>query len=122
MLVDCLGLFVSNHLLAQGEDTGDESKIEAVLTEVARFAKAARDAECHVIVVTNEVGMGVVPAYPLGRLFRDLLGWANQIVAEEADEVYLCVVGEPVRIKPRGTSGIGAQLRAVNRCQTQASP
>jgi ABC-type cobalamin/Fe3+-siderophores transport system ATPase subunit/adenosyl cobinamide kinase/adenosyl cobinamide phosphate guanylyltransferase len=93
VLVDCLGLFVSNHLLAQGEDADDESKTEAVLTEVARFAKAARDAECHVIVVTNEVGMGVVPAYPLGRLFRDLLGWANQIVAEEADEVYLCVAG-----------------------------
>lgn len=118
VLVDCLGLFVSNHLLAQDEDAGDESKIEAVLTEVARFAKAARDAECHVIVVTNEVGMGVVPAYPLGRLFRDLLGWANQIVAEEADEVYLCVVGEPVRMKPQGASGVGAQLRAVNRCQT----
>ena len=118
VLVDCLGLFVSNHLFAQDEEADDQSKTEAVLAEVARFAEAARDAGSHVIVVTNEVGMGVVPAYPLGRLFRDVLGWANQIVAEEADEVYLCVAGEPVRIKPRGEAGVGERLRAVNRSES----
>ncbi len=49
-------------------------------------------------MVSNEVGQGVVPAYPAGRLFRDLLGWANQRLAENADEVIWMVAGIPVPI------------------------
>ncbi|TRZ49047.1 MAG: bifunctional adenosylcobinamide kinase/adenosylcobinamide-phosphate guanylyltransferase, partial [Dehalococcoidia bacterium] len=52
------------------------------------------------IMVTNEVGMGLVPANQLGRLYRDLLGKANQMLAQAADEVYLMVAGIPVLIKP----------------------
>jgi adenosylcobinamide kinase/adenosylcobinamide-phosphate guanylyltransferase len=51
------------------------------------------------IVVTNEVGMGIVPAYPLGRTYRDLLGRANQHVAAAATEAYLVVCGIPVELK-----------------------
>jgi len=51
------------------------------------------------IVVSNEVGWGLVPPYPLGRVYRDLLGWANQRVAAAADRVYLMVAGLPVDIK-----------------------
>ena len=54
------------------------------------------------IVVTNEVGLGVVPATPLGRRYRDALGRVNQLVASAADEVILLVSGIDVRIKPRG--------------------
>jgi adenosylcobinamide kinase / adenosylcobinamide-phosphate guanylyltransferase len=51
------------------------------------------------IVVTNEVGLGVVPAYPLGRLYRDTLGYVNQQLARAADRVYLMVAGIAVDIK-----------------------
>jgi adenosylcobinamide kinase / adenosylcobinamide-phosphate guanylyltransferase len=52
------------------------------------------------IVVTNEVGLGIVPATPLGRVFRDALGRTNQALAARADAVYLLVAGLPLRIKP----------------------
>ncbi|MDN5303090.1 MAG: adenosylcobinamide kinase / adenosylcobinamide-phosphate guanylyltransferase, partial [Thermoanaerobacteraceae bacterium] len=55
--------------------------------------------ERHVIIVSNEVGMGLVPEYPLGRLYRDLLGEVNQVVASSADEVYFMVSGIPLKIK-----------------------
>ena len=53
-------------------------------------------------MVTNEVGTGLVPDNRLGRLYRDLLGKANQLLARQAEEVYLMVAGLPVRIKPSG--------------------
>lgn len=54
-----------------------------------------------VVVVSNEVGMGLVPEYVLGRVFRDVLGWANQILADASDEVYFMVSGVPMRVKPQ---------------------
>ncbi|HEY6408992.1 MAG TPA: bifunctional adenosylcobinamide kinase/adenosylcobinamide-phosphate guanylyltransferase, partial [Ktedonobacteraceae bacterium] len=51
------------------------------------------------IVVTNEVGLGIVPAYPLGRIYRDTLGYVNQRLAQAADRVYLMVAGIAVDIK-----------------------
>jgi adenosylcobinamide kinase / adenosylcobinamide-phosphate guanylyltransferase len=51
------------------------------------------------LVVTNEIGMGVVPEYPVGRVFRDLSGRANQLMAKAADQVWLVVCGLPQRIK-----------------------
>ncbi len=56
-------------------------------------------------MVTNEVGTGLVPANKMGRLYRDLLGKANQLLAQQADEVYLMVAGLPVSIKPAKSSG-----------------
>ena len=52
----------------------------------------------HWLVVSNEVGQGLVPPYAMGRVFRDLLGWANQLVAEKADEVYWMVAGIAVPV------------------------
>ena len=54
---------------------------------------------CDVIIVSNEVGMGLVPEYPLGRHFRDIAGIMNQIVAKEASEAYLVVSGIALRLK-----------------------
>lgn len=99
IILDCLGLFVTNHLLAQDEHVDDNGKTDTVLREVERLARVASGVSARVLVVTNEVGMGVVPTHPLGRLFRDVLGWANQIMAAHANDIYLCVAGVPIRIK-----------------------
>jgi adenosylcobinamide kinase / adenosylcobinamide-phosphate guanylyltransferase len=94
VLLDCLSLLVSNLLLAH-EDNPEhpiEQEIGALLTIV-------RERDLTLVAVTNEVGMGIVPAYPLGRVYRDLLGWANQRVARAADDVYMVVCGIPVELK-----------------------
>ena len=92
-LVDCLTLFVSNWLLREDEHT---------LNKVSqRFLTNVRSRIQTTIVVSNEVGLGLVPETPLGRTFRDLLGRVNQQFAEAADEVYLLVAGLPLRLKPR---------------------
>lgn len=62
--------------------------------------KAIQQSAAHVLMVSNEVGMGVVPSSSMGRDFRDLQGFLNQEIAAIADEVYLTVAGIPIRIKP----------------------
>ncbi|MBI3332623.1 MAG: bifunctional adenosylcobinamide kinase/adenosylcobinamide-phosphate guanylyltransferase [Candidatus Omnitrophica bacterium] len=92
LLLDCLPTFVTNHLLANSSPSRIESRVGDLL-------KACRRAGLSAILVSNEVGLGIVPDHPLGRRFRDLLGRINQRVAEAADEVYLLVAGIPVRLK-----------------------
>ena len=98
VLVDCLNLWVSN-LLLRGQG-GEQADIEEEILDAAR-----RLLECHersratFILVSNEVGLGLVPTHPLGRLFRDVLGKVNQMVAARADKVYLLVAGLPLELK-----------------------
>jgi len=104
IIVDCLTLWISNLLLTGGEDFNEDeaqvaSREEAILAEVAALIRAARKANACVIVVSNEVGMGIVPLTSLGRIFRDIAGWANQALAQAADEVYVMWAGLPQRIK-----------------------
>jgi adenosylcobinamide kinase/adenosylcobinamide-phosphate guanylyltransferase len=94
VLLDCLALLVTNLLLAH--EDAPEPPVER---EVAALIAAARARDLTLIIVSNEVGMGIVPAYPLGRVYRDLLGRANQQVAAAADEVYLVVCGIPVELR-----------------------
>ncbi len=91
ILVDCLTLYVSNLLESQPE--------EMVLKGVKNLVESIQDIDSTVIFVSNEVGMGIVPPYPLGRVYRDLLGKANQFIAKASDEVYLLVAGIPWRLK-----------------------
>ena len=94
VLIDCLSLLISNLLLAH-----EPNAAAVVEAEIASLIAAAHARELTLIVVTNEVGMGIVPAYPLGRSYRDLLGRANQQVAAAAAEVYLLVCGIPVEMR-----------------------
>ncbi len=113
ILMDCLTLLLSNRILhdldqhgavRQGEDLSANESLfeeagERTLAYVKILAEAARSCPATVVVVSNEVGMGVVPDYPLGRVFRDLSGRANQVMASAADEVWMVVCGIPLRIK-----------------------
>jgi adenosylcobinamide kinase/adenosylcobinamide-phosphate guanylyltransferase len=92
ILIDCLTLYVSGRLM-EGEG---ESAISA---RVEKFCKAAAASPVTSILVSNEVGSGLVPATDLGLKFRDYLGRANQVAARYADEVVLMVSGLPVTIK-----------------------
>lgn len=101
VLLDCLGFLVANWMeeLRAGADPAAEAEIDA---RAAALAAAARDSRARVIVVSNEVGWGLVPAHPSGRLFRDLLGRANQTMARHADRVWLVVAGLAVEMKASG--------------------
>jgi adenosylcobinamide kinase/adenosylcobinamide-phosphate guanylyltransferase len=94
VLLDCLTLLVSNVLLAH------ESAPEPALDhEIADLLAVVHERALMLIVVTNEVGMGLVPEYPLGRQYRDLLGRAAQRIVATADEVYLVVAGISVELR-----------------------
>lgn len=95
-VVDCLTLLVSNILLADA--AGAEARL---IREVDALIEWQRTSALEMITVSNEVGLGIVPEYPLGRTYRDLLGLINQRVARQAGEVYLMVAGLPVEIKSR---------------------
>ena len=100
VLLDCLGFLVSNLLLHYQNQGRKGSQIEdAVLAHIMGIASIAKEIKPGMIIVSNEVGMGLVPETPLGRLFRDVLGRANQIVADRADEVLFFVAGLPIRVK-----------------------
>ncbi len=95
-LIDCATLWVSNVLLAN-----EQSAREALTREMGELLAWYRGADTELIVVSNEVGMGLVPENPLGRAYRDLLGAVNRELADAADEVFLLVAGLPVEIKAR---------------------
>ncbi|SFD63929.1 bifunctional adenosylcobinamide kinase/adenosylcobinamide-phosphate guanylyltransferase [Roseivivax sediminis] len=89
-LVDCLTLWLSNLLFAERDW---EAEAEAFATALARQSAP-------VVIVTNEVGAGIVPENALARRFRDAAGLVNQRVAQAADEVLFCVSGYPMKVKP----------------------
>ena len=99
VLVDCLTLLASNALLSAGEGISPPQAEAAVLAEVDGLLAVCRASDATWIMVSNEVGLGLVPPYPLGRLYRDALGRANQRIASAADRVILMVAGLPLQVK-----------------------
>jgi adenosylcobinamide kinase/adenosylcobinamide-phosphate guanylyltransferase len=93
MLVDCLTLWLSNLLM----ENKDEDRIKKRLRDLA---DAVRSASSGVILVSNEVGAGIVPENRLARQYRDLAGWTNQAMAAACDRVVWTVAGIPVTVKP----------------------
>jgi len=120
VIVDCLTLWLSN-MLGREEDSEPPKENEnppippfrkggmggfdrgfsdeRIKAEIEHLTSVLKDVSCKVIVVSNEVGLGIVPENKVARLFRDLGGWMNQKVASVADEVYLVTCGIPMRIK-----------------------
>jgi len=91
ILLDCLTLWLTNVLMKEGE--------KAVKPRMGSLIAALKAAKVPVILVSNEVGMGIVPESKLGRVFRDLAGWLNQDVAAVADTVVFVVAGLPMVLK-----------------------
>jgi adenosylcobinamide kinase/adenosylcobinamide-phosphate guanylyltransferase len=92
VVVDCLTVWLGNLLLSEGIQQDNHSEIDA-------FVDLLRRPPCDLLIVTNEVGMGLVPMTEMGRLYRDVAGRTNQRVAALADNVVFMVSGLPLYIK-----------------------
>ncbi|MFN8590359.1 MAG: bifunctional adenosylcobinamide kinase/adenosylcobinamide-phosphate guanylyltransferase [Thermomicrobiales bacterium] len=110
-LVDCLTLWVSNLIMREFGEGADVALADAaalrlfearVIAAANGLLAAAHLAEVDLVVVSNEVGMGLVPPFPLGRVYRDLLGRVNQVVASRADPVVLMLAGLPLDLRRMG--------------------
>lgn len=99
VLVDCLTLLVSNVVLALPEPVSSAQAEAAAVEEVEGLLAAWGKKGGRWIVVSNEVGLGLVPPYPVGRVYRDALGRANAYLAAQADQVLLMVAGIPMKVK-----------------------
>ncbi len=110
VIVDCITLLVNNifnRYADQASEQIDASLVEKeVISEIGELVECINRIDASFIIVTNEVGTGLVPANRIGRLYRDLLGKANQLLAQQADEVYLMVAGLSVPIKPAKYFGV----------------
>ncbi len=93
VVVDCLTLWLSN-LLLRGDD------LPRIAEQVEALAAVLARRRFHAILVTNEVGMGVVPESALGRAFRDAAGRTHQRLARDADRLYLAALGSVLRLRP----------------------
>lgn len=103
VIVDCITLLVNNILCQCIDRVGEQFDVKAVerevITETEELIGCMKNSAANFIVVTNEVGTGIIPDNPMARLYRDLLGRANQMLARHADQVHLMVAGLPLRVK-----------------------
>jgi len=105
LVIDCLTLWLSNLLLR-----GDSE--DSMLGQVDRLIGILGAKRFHAVLITNEVGMGVVPESALGRSFRDLCGRAHQAIAARADEIYFGALGTLIRLKPAPLALVSAEETA----------
>ena len=103
ILIDCLTMFTTNHMMAHGSIQGqqDANQLEAaVLTELESLLASIKSCEDKtVIFVTNEIGLGIVPDNKLARYFRDIAGRVNRTVAMAADKLFLTISGVTIELK-----------------------
>ncbi len=112
VLLDCITVLISNLLLKGDEVDTDVNQYQPrgeereIMEEMEAIIEVSREKELDLIIVSNEVGQGLVPVYELGRNYRDIAGRANQLLAGAADEVYLVYAGLPVEIKQPGLKNL----------------
>lgn len=106
ILLDCVTIMSTNIIFDQPvmlkEDVSFEEMLETekvLVAEIQDLIGCFKDLACDLILVTNEVGLGLVPEYPLSRFYRDALGRVNQALGKAADEVYFVTCGVPMKIK-----------------------
>ncbi|WP_169082960.1 bifunctional adenosylcobinamide kinase/adenosylcobinamide-phosphate guanylyltransferase [Paenibacillus sp. PL91] len=96
VLLDCLTLWLTNWMMQAEQQTWEENRLEL---EIEKLLEAIARYSHPLLIVTNEVGDGIVPAYPLGRRFRDEAGRLNQKVAALCERVFLVTAGIPIELK-----------------------
>jgi adenosylcobinamide kinase/adenosylcobinamide-phosphate guanylyltransferase len=99
VIIDCITLLVSNVFEQHPGVTDVEIMEKAVVDEIDELTECIRKSKAYFIIVSNEVGLGIIPGDQTTRLYRDLLGRANHLLAERADEVLLLVAGMQVTLK-----------------------
>jgi adenosylcobinamide kinase / adenosylcobinamide-phosphate guanylyltransferase len=99
VLLDCVTLLASNVLLSCPEPIEESVYKEKMKLEIEAILATYRMHPGEWYIVSNEVGLGLVPPYELGRYYRDGLGWANQALARAADQVILMMAGIPMKVK-----------------------
>jgi adenosylcobinamide kinase/adenosylcobinamide-phosphate guanylyltransferase len=141
ILLDCVTLWVTNllfqggafggsappddgynydkDLLPAAEERAAAARVTAAVDDLVRAVSATG---VTLVAVTNEVGLGVVPEYPLARLYRDQLGWANQRLARDADGLYLLVSGYPLDVKALSAGPLAAASSSVPSSDDPSSP
>jgi adenosylcobinamide kinase/adenosylcobinamide-phosphate guanylyltransferase len=99
VIVDCITLLVTNVLLSLPDETPAAQVLLSVQSEIEALIEAQRRLGGQWLIVSNEVGLGLVPPYPMGRVYRDALGWANQRLARAAERVIFMIAGIPTIVK-----------------------
>ena len=99
VLIDCLTLLANNVIAPLPEPIEDAEAEKMLNAEIDDLLTAYAESDAAWIIVSNEVGLGLVPPYPLGRIYRDALGKANQRLAAAADDVWFMVAGLPLKVK-----------------------
>lgn len=105
IMLDCVTVMVTNLLFDKQRDFDNISmdEVDEILNEVKKqfdiFINKVRQKDINLVMVTNEVGSGLVPEYKLSRIFRDIAGFINQFIASKSDEVYFVTCGLPLKLK-----------------------
>jgi len=101
VVLDCITLLLSNLLMEFVKDDLVEEGpfMQAIQKEIEELLSAIRSSKQEWLIISNEVGLGLVPPYQMGRVYRDGLGWANQRLARESEKVILMVAGIPMVVK-----------------------
>ena len=105
IMLECVGTMITNIIFDKYSDIDSLSKDEInilereIVNQIMKFLEEIRRKDKDVVIITNEVGFSLVSEYKLGRIFTDILGRVNQILAKESDEVYLVACGLPMRLK-----------------------
>lgn len=105
ILLDCLTLFISNVLLKELDFNNIDfnellKKEKIILNEIQNLVNITKDSSINLIIVSNEVGLGLVPGDTISRVYRDIVGRANQELANQANQVISLIAGIPLQLKP----------------------